>query len=66
MSASGPSDPSVCGRYLKFGDCVHLGKTECHAPIMDHCDLDLDFVSRIIMSGAHLLYYLRYGFNLIL
>ena len=28
--------------------------------VSGHCELDSDFVSRIILRGAYLLYYLRY------
>ena len=36
----------------------------CSVSILGHCDLDLDpdLVSRIIVSGAYHLYYLRYEF----
>ena len=32
---------------------------ECHIPFWGHCDLDLDLVFGIIVSGVYLLYYLR-------
>ena len=36
---------------------LHLGMAECHLSVLGHCDHDL--ISRIIVSGAYLIYYLR-------
>ena len=36
---------------------MHLGVTECHITFLAHCDLDLDLVLRIIMSGAYLIFF---------
>ena len=36
---------------------MHLGMADCPVPFSGHCDRDL--ISRIILSGAYLIYYLR-------
>ena len=40
---------------------MHLRLRKCSKPLLGHCDLepDYDLVVRIVMSRAHLLYYLR-------
>ena len=38
---------------------VHPAMAECWKTILRHCDLDSDLVSRILVSGAYLLHYLR-------
>ena len=38
--------------------------TECHVPVLGHHDLHLYLVSRIIVSGAYLLYNLRYDYQI--
>ena len=44
-------------RNPKFDVWLHLRMTECHESVLEHCDLDK--LSRIIVLGAYLLYYLR-------
>ena len=40
---------------------MHLGMAICSVSFLGHCDLvDPDLISRIIVSGAYLLHYLRY------
>ena len=39
---------------------MHLWMVECHIPFSGHCDLDAGLVFRIIVSGAYIVYYLRY------
>ena len=38
---------------------MHIEIAKCLVLFSGHCDLDLDLVFRIIVSGAYLLYYLR-------
>ena len=42
-------------RDPKFGVRMNLGNPECRIPFWGHCDLELDLISRIIVSGAFLL-----------
>ena len=53
-------------RNLKFGVWMHPGMTECHVSGLGLCDLNLDFISIVVMSVVYLLYYLRFWFDLIL
>ena len=50
----------VSGAYpiLFWCVCASLGNGVSYT-ILDHCDLTSDTISRIIVSGAYLLYYLR-------
>ena len=38
---------------------MHIEIAKCLVIFSGHCNLDLDLVFRIIVSGAYLLYYLR-------
>ena len=38
---------------------MHLEMTECHIPFLGPCDVDTDLDSKIIMSGAYALQYLK-------
>ena len=35
---------------INFGVWRHLGMAECHLPFWGHCALDLDLISRLIVS----------------
>ena len=47
------------GRNFKFSVWMHIEIVKCLVIFSGHYDLDLDLVSRIIVSGAYLLYYLK-------
>ena len=45
---------------------MHPAMTEYHVLGLGRCDLYLDFVSIVIVSGVYLLYYLGFSFDFII